>query len=251
MNEEMVNSGLIPRFLVLEYKGKRAYFNENRISEPPIELVKEMVDLMNHCKQLMHNRKVIDVQIDRLGYEALTKFDKYSTDIMNDTDKGFVKHLWNRSHLNIQRLAALVAIGINHYHPVITVECVNWAANLIVHNIQTLTAKFDTGDIGEANERRQENDIIRIMIEYCTRDWKSIDKYKLDIEKLHNDKVVPYSYLSRRLGDTASFRNDKNGPTAAMKRTIQNLIDSNKIIEIGKPQMQMKYGKSMRAFMLV
>jgi hypothetical protein len=67
---------------------------------------------------------------------------------------------------------------------------------------------------------------------------------------LHNDKVIPYVYLQRRLVASASFRLDKAGATVALKRTIQNLIDSDRLKELGKQWSNDKYGTSQRCFVV-
>ena len=66
--------------------------------------------------------------------------------------------------------------------------------------------------------------------------------------KMHQDGIIPYGYLNKRLVAVAAFRNDKSGATFAIKRTIQNLIDGDRIKELGKVWAQEKYGTSQRCF---
>ena len=67
---------------------------------------------------------------------------------------------------------------------------------------------------------------------------------------MHQDKVIPYVYLNKRLSPLSAFRNDKAGPTVAVKRAIQNLVDSDRIKEVGKNWVSEKYGTSQRAFVI-
>jgi hypothetical protein len=67
---------------------------------------------------------------------------------------------------------------------------------------------------------------------------------------MHQDKVIPYIYLNKKLAPLSSFRNDKSGATFAIKRAIQNLVDSDRLKEMGKNWTNEKYGTSQRCFVI-
>ena len=234
LNEEMIDMGLLPRFLIMEYKGKRAYLNENMIKQPSNNLIGKLVSLTSSVKSFIHSKKTIDAQVTAHAYSLLKRFDVYSTDIMNDSTKGFVKHLWNRAHLKIQRLATLVAIGINPHNPLVDESCVNWAAQLITKDIEQLCAKFDGGEIGKNSyESDQMKDITRNTIEYLNWPWEKVKTYCTpSCEKMHNEHVVPMEFYERRTGKLASFRKDRLGESFALKRAVQKLVDNGKLLVI-------------------
>jgi hypothetical protein len=47
--------------------------------------------------------------------------------------------------------------------------------------------------------------------------------------------------MAERTNAVASFRNDRLGSTAAIKRTIQSFVDSGMLIEIPKPDLIKKF----------
>ncbi len=125
-----------------------------------------------------------------------------------------------------------------------------WAAQLVEADIAALTERFEAGEIGgNSLEIGQAKDIIRVINEYVRLPYDKIEKYS-KFPKLHHDKVIPYAYLQRRLVAAAAFRNDKSQATFAIKRAIQNLVDSDRLKEVGKMWTNEKYGTSQRCFVI-
>jgi len=135
--------------------------------------------------------------------------------------------------------------------PLVLPEYVLWAMDMVQADIRALTHKFEAGEIGaNTNEIRQEIELARIIKEYFVKDWETISKYTSN-EKLYKAKIIPYQYMSSRVLKLAPYKNDlKTGATNALKRTIQIMIDSDKLREIGKPELSSKYGTTMRAFVV-
>lgn len=81
-------------------------------------------------------------------------------------------------------------------------------------------------------------------------DWeKQLRGYGV-IKILHDNRVIPYSYLSRVLLNNQSFKNDRKGSTLALKQTIQMMLDSDDMREIGKADLASRYGTTQRAFVI-
>ena len=247
LNEEMIDMGLLPRFLIMEYKGKRAYLNENMIRQPSNELIGKLVSLTASVKSFIHSKKTIDAQVTADAYNLLKRFDVYSTDIMNDSTKGFVKHLWNRAHLKIQRLATLVAIGINPHNPLVDESCVNWAAQLITKDIEQLCAKFDGGEIGIIDEAKQISLTKKAFKHFVSCEYKAVKCYT-KFENMHNDKVIPWGYLSRKLQNVAAFKDRFGKSTPSIKNAIQQLEDTGMIKRIDQSK---KYGTIEATWIIV
>jgi len=87
------------------------------------------------------------------------------------------------------------------------------------------------------------------MKEYVISDWEKIVKY-VTTKNLHAHKIIPYTYIQRRLVASAAFKNDRAGATFSIKRSIQVLIDSDKIREIGKKELAEKYNTTQRCFII-
>lgn len=251
LNEDMITEGLLPRFNLIEYTGPRPPRNKFHTQAlPSMALIDRFSGLVAMCEQIMHAKRVINIDYSPDGLDLLDAFDLYCDGRINNAGPNeVVRHLWNRAHIKALKIAALIAVGVNMADPLITAEYANWAITFVVNDIQLLSSKFEQGQIGAStSELKQLEHARHIIREYIIADYDDkIKKYKTD-QRLHSDKIVPMVYLSRRLAAQTSFRNDKMGSTVALKRVVQNLIDSDTIREIPTTQMVEKYGTRQKAY---
>lgn len=255
LNEDMISEGLLPRFLLIEYKGNRPALNENHTSVvPSFSLVEKLAALAAQCETINHSnpRRVINVGSTAEAAKMLSDFDKYADNRINNTSKDTIRQLWNRAHIKVLKLSALLAVGQNMIEPTISAYDMKWSADLIMSDIQALTERFEAGEIGHNTfEVKQAHEIIRVIKDYYKLPYENIEKYMQPSNpKMHMDKVIPYVYLQRRLVAASAFRNDKNGATFSLKRAIQNLVDADRLNEVGKKWMIDKYGSNQRCFMV-
>jgi hypothetical protein len=182
----------------------------------------------------------------------LNDFDKYADNKINSSNKEVIRQLWNRAHIKVLKISALIAVGENMLEPTIQPNHMTWAANLVQADIAALTSRFEAGEIGANTfEVKQANEIIRVIKEYVKSPYDKVEKYmQYKSQPMHNDKVVAYGYLNKRLVAAAAFRNDRAGATFAIKRALQNLVDSDRLKELGKVWTNDKYGTSQRCFVV-
>lgn len=254
LNEDMISEGLLPRFLLIEYKGNRPPLNEHHTAViPSFSIIEKLAALAAQCETVNHSnpRRVINVQSSPEAAKLLYDFDKYSDNRINSSSKEVIRQLWNRAHIKVLKLSALIAVGNNMIEPTISATDMQWAANLVQADIAALTERFEAGEIGANSfEVKQAGEIIRTIKNYVLSPYEEVSKYS-KFPALHSDKVIPYAFIQRKLVSAAAFRNDtKTGATNALKRAIQNLIDSDRIKELGKHWAQEKYGTSQRCFVV-
>jgi len=251
LNEDMISEGLLPRFLLIEYKGNRPPLNEAHTSViPNFSLVERLAALAAQCETVNHSnpRRVINVQSTPGAAKLLFDFDKFADTKINNSNKEVIRQLWNRAHIKVLKLSALIAVGENMIEPTINEAAMNWAANLVCNDIATLTERFEAGEVGSNSfELKQRKEIIRVVKEYVEKDFSYVSKYQANAA-LHNDKIISNTYLSTRLLKMAAFRNDKAGESVALKRAIQQLVDNGKLIISGGPKFVEKYGTTQKAF---
>ncbi len=233
IDETMILAGLLPRFLMIEYDGNRQYFNESSIDVVPSKrLIDRMSQLTAYCKEVVHRRAVINVELDEEAKIKMRLYDRQTTDIINTIGHPAIDELWNRAHLKVLKLAAVVAIGINPFNPIVTINELNWAIPIVERDIKSLAHKFDIGEVGKNTEEiKQYEDALRVLKEYVTKDVDYIVKYRGRPE-LHRDKVVCATYLSDKLKKLSSFKTDRIGATNALKKMIQVLLDNGVIAEV-------------------
>lgn len=251
LNEEMINEGLLPRFLTIEYNGFRPYLNEQHsLVQPSNNLIQNFSTLTANCLTLMHGKKFTDVKLDQAATKLAKQFDIYSSDKINETSDEVTLDLWNRAHLKSLKLSALAAIGLNMFDPIITRENLDWSLSLIIKDIEKLSTRFSSGDIGaSSNETKQQSEVLRMIREYVTLPWDKIKKYS-DSELLYNNRVITSSYISQRLNATSAFRSDKVGSTNAINRAIKNLLEGDVIREVAKEQASQRFATTRRCFIV-
>lgn len=250
LDEAMIVEGLLPRFLILEYNGPMVPLNEGHKNVlPPFNVTSNLATLCAHCHMLMHNGKPQDVQLNGDAHRLMKRLEEFQRMQVNKSNREVLKHLWTRVHMKALKLAALVAVGVNPYDPIINKDMAEWAINIVRGDAQAMIHRFEIGEIGkDSEETKQVQKIVDAIKQYLI-DPEIIIKYNLD-RRMHKDRVIPSQYIQRRLGADAAFRNDRNGATYAIKRTLQVLIDGGDIAEVGKHDMSDKYGFTGRAFML-
>jgi hypothetical protein len=250
LDETMISQGLLPRFMAIEYCGPRPALNPNHQKvDPSQELVDQFSQLAENCLVMAQNNRVLHIQLDTEAQKFADDFELTTTANINNSDITVAKELWNRAHLKMLKLSALIALGMNPYNPVITLECAQWAHILVNRDVVNVFARFESGKIGKiTSESHQVAETIRTIKEYLFRPYdKTLQKYLVD-PRMHADRVVPLAYLHRRLGSASAFRNDRMGTTMAIRRTVEFLVSDGALQEVRQLDMSRRYEKSMKAY---
>jgi hypothetical protein len=256
VDERVIASGLLPRFTLIEYDGIRPPMNEHHLSvKPSPDLVNAFASLCSYSLKLNVGNEngplAIQVQMDNAAENIIRNFNVYADDKINNSSNYIARHLWNRAHVKLMKLAALVAVGVNPMNPIITAEYAEWAKRLVIHDIKKLSERFRKGDFGkDSEETKQADDFKRIIKDYIIRDYAHIKSYGVS-PQLYDAKIVPLSYISRRLISVASFRLDRIGATNALKKVISFMIECDVIREVGKNDMVTKFNTAQRCFAVV
>lgn len=256
LTEEMIIEGLLPRFMLIEYNGIRVDENPfHSTAKPSFQLIDKFSSLVANCQMIMHAkpRRVINIKFDEAASKMATDFDHYATARINATTDEVTLNLWNRAHLKAIKLAGLIAVGVNMSDPIVTTDYLNWAINMVQSDIRALSIKFDSGDVGtSSSEAKQIKELVRMIKWFVENEWEKVSAYsqgKAD-RAMHHAKVIPYSMVSKKLVCMAAFKNDRTGSTNAIKRTIQLLIDTDRIRELNKQDLTGKFNTTQRAFIV-
>lgn len=252
LDESMISSGMLPRFLMVEYLGIRPELNEGHASvRPNFKLIEQLSTLCAHALMLNSQHKAIHVDATEDAKALFKSFDKHCDANINSADREVRRHLWNRAHIKALKLAALIAVGCDPYHPTITSEHATWAINFVIADVRNLLGKFDAGEIGLDNdETKQLQTVITTIRNYITSPYSEVGKYIPNMGNLHSERVIPYAYLQRRLASVAIFRKDKQGSSAAIKRAMKTLCERGDIIEVSRAVMSKQYNSTAVAYMI-
>ncbi|URA06962.1 replicative primase helicase [Xanthomonas phage Pfeifenkraut] len=252
LNEGMISSGLLPRFSMIEYTGPRPPLNEGHmLARPSFELIQKLGELCAFSLQLNSQNKALHVQIDDNAKALFVSFNNHCDDNINGADREVRRHLWNRAHIKALKLAAIIAVGCDPYHPTINSEHATWAINFVIADVRNLLGKFDAGEIGIDNdETKQLQTIINTIKTYVTAPFNEVEKYIPNMGNLHSERVIPYAYLQRKLAAVAIYRKDKMGSSYAIKRALKTLIERGDITEVSRSTMSQQYKTNAVAYMI-
>ena len=253
IDENIILDGLLPRFLIIEYKGQRPALSKThqtfRMSE---QFMERLRGLTSHSLSQNQSDLVTDVEILPDAEEILNDLELKTTEIIN-TSKEIKRQLWNRAHIKVLKIASLLAIGINSWKPQVDKNCVNWAMKLVIEDIENISSKFNLGQVGEeskptfASDDNQLGELIKIIGRIARKE--TVPKYGLTDEMLAKG-VYTFSSLQQLVSQVACYRKDKNGSTFAFKRAIQILIDSGDIKELNSLQVEKEFGKKAKCFVV-
>jgi hypothetical protein len=223
LDESLVDSGFLPRFMIIEYKGERPPRNVNPHAIPPADLVQSVADLTAACLQMQQNRQVFVVNCDAAGLELLDNFDKRADREMRVKDE-VTQQMWNRAHIKALRLAALVAVGVNYGQPLVTHDVAKWAIDMVEKDVAVLLTRFKEGDVGEGDAKLQA-DLHKVITSFMASKIKTAISYQAK-------GCIPMRELMQRTAARAAFRKHRNGASAALKETLASLVASGILIQL-------------------
>ena len=240
ISEQVIEDGFLPRFVIIEYEGPNQYINEGaHYVTLPTRLGDALAQLATHCLEInqsmnMPNGGPIDVDMVPAAKAMFNSFSRYCTDQSNV--KGItegIKNVWSRVWLNSVKLAALVAVGCNHVQPRVEAHHAKWAIELVMTSVQKLVGKVETGEVAGSAETKQWSDFVRALRGLPDMTLERLETYGLT-QVMRDHNVISHSFLHRRIGMLASFKNDKLGASAALKRLVQRAIDEGIFVPLAK-----------------
>ncbi len=254
LSPQMIESGVLPRFMPFEVVQHRPYEQEDRIDEPPGDLVQSIADLcaevLRRADQASNVRVPHIVPANAEAVDKFREFERFTTDQINSAGNEGSRQLWNRARLKALKLATLCAIGINPYNPIVTIDETMWATELVAKQTWSLIARFEKGETGRVagNQTRQEREVLRVLADYHSKPFNT--KYN-GTEEMHRAGVITQSHISQRLSGVTAFSQDPRGAKDALTRTLKSLLEADVIREVPRAQMVTNFnGKHPVAFVV-
>ncbi len=239
LDASQVMSGLIPRFMVVEYKGKRPALNKQRGRRPSPELVEKFSEFLTIALTTEQNNTCSPVSVVSDAEALLDQFELDTTAIINSGANEAERNLWNRAHLKALKLAGLIAVGVNPQQPVVTKAIAEWALAFIRSEVGGMVKRYSTGDVGEG-QSKQEHDLRRAIDDYLAMKTKERTQYQIPV-KVISEPLVPYGFLRRRLRMVASFKNDRNGFSRALDQSLADMVKAGDLVLIAPLQARDMY----------
>jgi hypothetical protein len=250
LTEDMIREGLLSRFTIIHYDGPSVNDNDNHGKvAPDTSLINRICDVVQNCINLARNNRVETITIDYEADELLKAFRAKCKRILNQDDTKATNELWNRAHLKALKISGVLAVGNNHFAPIVTKEIAEWAINLTNYEVSEMVDKFDRGEIGDnVTEMKQLAAMTSTLKWYVTTNFDKVKSYT-DNEAMHADKIIPYVVLSKRLTNNSAMKSDVSKvATNGIKRTIQTLLDRGDLVELPKQEVTNKYHTGQKAY---
>lgn len=239
LDSSHIAEGLIPRFSVIQYNGKRPKRNRNANNPPNQILVTKFTDLLNIALTTYSNHACAHVQMTREATELLDNFDTLCDNKINSSGSDVEHQLWNRAHLKALKVAAVIAVGCEPYAPVVNEKHARWAIEFVQSDVSVMVGKFKKGDVG-SGESKQEADVRRAVEDYLMMPTAKRIEYGV-AKAMAEVNVIPFPYLRRRLRLLASFKADQRGPAKALDECLRDMVKAEILQQIPPIQVQQRF----------
>lgn len=252
LDENWIRTGLLPRFTIIEYLGKRPPSNENCSNVIPSQsLIQNVCSVATAVYKLQQSGMPYPIPFSPQAQEMSRRLDVECDKRINEDTNDIVAELWSRCHLKTLRLAGLIAVGNNPYNPIIDEVAFAWAEKFIRHGTEKLSSKFENGiPTDTPDESQQAQCVCEFAIKYLSADdWTKFKHYNVT-ELMFLAKVIPYSFFTLSAQRNRVFTNDKIGATNAIKRAIQNLSDNGDLQELPRGTCVTNFAFHGKAFLI-
>ena len=244
LTDTMMADGFMSRFTVVEFVGERPPQSENFEKEMNQELVDRLAQIFMQASVTIDS---VPVPCDSEAGEFLRVFDKKCDKEINNTkDEGW-RQMWNRAHLKVFRISAILAVCDNHCLPLINLEHVMWAYDLIMRDINIMTRRMKSGEVGTSDATR-ENKLLSLCKSYLTE--KPAASYGID-DAMHVKGIVPRKFFQVTTQRVSCFTTHKLGQIAALDITIRSLVDGGYLTEMAKTETIQHYGYHGKSYRIV
>jgi hypothetical protein len=197
---------------------------------------------------LIGQRQSCYVQRDTEAAAVMDAFDKECDSQINSTTDESWRQMWNRAHLKMCRISALLAVGDNHLSPVISREQVLWALEVVRRDIAVMQRRLEGGDVGTGDNTR-----VRKLLSLC-QEYLQLDivppGYKIP-QALKVTGIIPRKYFQIRTQRSTAFTNSKQGANKAIDDTIRAMVDDGYLVEVPKADAAEHYGFLGRSFRII
>lgn len=233
LTESMMEDGFLSRFSIIEYKGDRVVDNEDAYHDMEHNLLERISYLVGYSLRLLDNNKVVKVQVDATAKAMLREFSLLCDNEINGTESEGWRQMWNRAHLKVLRLSAMLASTSNCETPIIEPPHVMWSMTMVRRDIDIMTHHLNSGDIG-SDDLSRDKKVIGIIRKYLT--VGPPPSYGIPLE-MTDAFIIPRKHIQNATSRLNQFKNHKMGSTNALNSVIKSLTDLGMIIVCDKKKI--------------
>lgn len=228
LTDSMMEDGFLSRFTVIEYNGHRPPTNPDQSTVPDPRITEGLSGLIVQAMTLLTRFQTCQVKFSAEAQEMVQAFDKTCDERINATSDEGERQAWNRAHLKVLRISALLAVADNFLYPEVQVVHAQWALDVVHRDIAVMSRRIAEGDVGIGDAAR-ERKMMAVMREY--RDKPVAKSYKIPTT-MRDTGIVPRKYLQIRVARVTAFTTHRLGSSAGLDITLRSLCDSGYIQEL-------------------
>lgn len=237
LDEQGIEIGLVPRFLLLECDNTRPPSNPNAFAAPPQALTARVEGLAQRCLSMQANNTHQPITLSSAAEQMLAAFDKEVDKHINAHNEDSVRQIWSRAHMKALRIAGLVTVGLGPDSPVVHAPAAEWAVSLVRVDAQNMLKRFGEGvGMGDPVQLAK----LRSALVNC------LQANRGRLMSQHN--VVTHRQLSQRVYPLACYRNDRRGAGEALRRAIQAMIDGGELVMLSAQQAREYFKTSAKCY---
>ena len=250
LTDSMMADGFLSRFTIVEYTGERPKLNKD-MKKPLDENLREHLLVLYRASNACNSGGAAptEVQLEPEAEEFLDVFNEKCDKEINSTNNEGWRQMWNRAHLKVYRISAILGAVDNPCFPVVNLEHVMWAYDLVMRDIKIMERRIATGDVGNSDATREAK-LLALAATYLKSPVSA--SYAIP-EHMIKDGVIPRKYLQINTQRTSCFTTHKLGQIASMDMSLRSLCEGGYFSELPKPEAVQKYafhGKCYRILQL-
>lgn len=236
LGTEAARLGFAQRFIYFVYTGGPFKSNRNKPKEVPQGLAARIAQIWQHTRA-MHGDKVQQVVMPTHLADRIMDLEDQYTDLVNE--KGEHHKIYNRAHMNVSRLAGLLAVAENHLNPVISDEMFEYSLRLAEISYGDVSRILASGEAGSGESVRVAKARAAVQ-EYITMSsGKRRAVYRIPKSLCEVSDVIPEKFFMNRLAVFKDFKGSDQGRTTQdhIRKAIEELVLAQVLVPVTIPEL--------------
>lgn len=229
-----LQSGLIPRLIIIEYTGDSPKLNKRAGFPAGKEMLDYFANLCATGLSTAQNRTFMPVQIAANAEKLTDEFNDWCRTQQNEGGE-VEKQLWSRAHLKALRMCGLIAATNSTSAPVVDKVTAEWVTDFVASETHNTVHKFKNNEFG-SGIARQNTDMKRVIKDWINYNRAQKMKYGATAELAQAEAVIPFFYLRNRVMNLKSFTEDRRGADVALEQLVKHMTGAGILEKINEAE---------------